>query len=434
MSFLAHHGAVAYDIFGSRLRTGIGTLWQRIPSNLRQTMRLSVIRAPARSGARPSSPGGPVYIAGVLGGASELGWSARLMQKLAGEAGLPVGEIDIGHAFWAAGRRRDRPRATGPGTLLVHLGPDQLAYGLSYLESEVLADKFIIGYCPWDLEQLPTNVARQVALLDEIWVPSHFTRRAFQAAGVSRPIRVIPYILEVPAAVHADRKRFGLDEDSFIVAAVANLRSGFARKNPLAAISAFQRAFSHHERVTLALKITKADLVSAGYARLRKIAGQDPRIKLISRDVADDDMWRFLASADVVLSLHRAEGFGLTLAQGMLLGRPVVATAWSGNLDFMPQSASCLVPSRLIPVEGPDKIKDGKGQVWASPDVPAAADILRRLHGDPNLRLILGEAGRQAVRRFMQHHRLRLLGELRNWLAEPREPSRGLTPGDRRAG
>ncbi|MBS7740583.1 MULTISPECIES: glycosyltransferase family 4 protein [unclassified Chelatococcus] len=374
-----------------------------------------MVGTPKRSGARPSAPEGSVYIAGVLEGASQAGWSARLMQTLAAEAGLPVGKIDIAHAFRTVRGRREKTRATGTGTLFVHLGPDQLAYGLSYLEGEVLADKFVIGYCPWDLEQLPPETAAQLSLLDEVWVPSHFTRRAFQTAGVRRPIRVIPYILEVPPAVHADRKRFGLDEDSFIVAVVANLQSGFARKNPLAAISAFQRAFSRHEQVTLALKINKTDMASPGYAKLRKIAGQDPRIKLISRDLLDDDMWRFLASADVVLSLHRAESFGLTLAQGMLLGRPTVATAWSGNLDFMPQSASCLVPSRLVPVEGADKLEGCPGQVWASPDVPAAADILRRLYGDPNLRLILGEAGRQAARRFMQHHRLRLVGELRSW-------------------
>lgn len=427
----------AWDATGLWLRSGFAHIAQGVPIRLHQAVRLRMIRAPARRGARPSSPGGPLYIAGVLKGTSQLGWSARLMVGMAREAGLSAGEIDIAHAFWTGGRPAPHTRAAGPGTLIVHLNPDQLAYGLSYLAPETLADKYVIGYCPWDMEQLPPEVATQMGLLDEIWVPSHFTRRAFQSAGIERPIRVIPYILEAPPAIHPDRKRFGLDEDSFIVAVVANLRSGFMRKNPLAAISAFQRAFSRHDRVALAVKIGKADVNSAGYAKLRKIAAQDPRIRLISRDLSDHEMWSFLASADVVLSLHRTEGFGLTLAQGMLMGRPVVATGWSGNLDFMPQSASCLVPTRLVSVEGADKIEGCQRQIWASPEVPAAADMLRRLHGDPNLRLLLGEAGRQAVRRFMQHHRFRLIGELKSWAgAQDQLASRGtaLRQGERLAG
>jgi glycosyltransferase involved in cell wall biosynthesis len=350
-----------------------------------------------------------------------LGWSARLTKALARDAGLQTHELDVAHAFAEGRKPKAMPNAAGPGTLIIHLNPHQFAYGLSFLPPEALTDKYVIGYCVWELERIPPDWMASLALLDEIWVPSHFTRRAFQTAGVKVPLRVVPHILDAPQAVHSDRKHFGLDEDSFIVAAVANLRSGFARKNPLGAISAFQQAFSRHERAILAIKVGVADMDTPGFAKLKRIAAQDPRVRLICRDLSDHEMWSFLASADVVLSLHRAEGFGLTLAQAMLVGRPVVATAWSGNLDFMPQHAACLVPSRLVPVEDPDRVYEGKGLTWAAPDLAAAADLLRRLHADPNLRFLIGEAGRQSARRFMHHHRFRLVGELRGWGRRPTE-------------
>ncbi|MFC7395973.1 glycosyltransferase family 4 protein [Chelatococcus sp. GCM10030263] len=363
----------------------------------------------------------PLYICGMLPSPTGLGWSARLTKALARDAGLQTFELDVAHAFAEGRKPKAMPNAAGPGTLIIHLNPHQFAYGLSFLPPEALTDKYVIGYCVWELERIPADWMASLALLDEIWVPSHFTRRAFQTAGVKVPLRVVPYILDAPQAVHSDRKHFGLDEDSFIVATVANLRSGFARKNPLGAISAFQQAFSRHEGVVLAIKVGVADMDTPGFAKLKRIAAQDPRIRLICRDLSDHEMWSFLASADVVLSLHRAEGFGLTLAQAMLVGRPVVATAWSGNLDFMPQHAACLVPSRLAPVEDPDRVYEGKGLTWATPDIAAAADLLRRLHADPNLRFLIGEAGRQSARRFMHHHRFRLVGELRGWGRRPTE-------------
>jgi glycosyltransferase involved in cell wall biosynthesis len=352
---------------------------------------------------------------------TSLGWSARLTRALARDAGLQTYELDIAHAFAEGRKPKAMPNTAGPGTLIIHLNPHQFAYGLSFLPPEALADKYVIGYCVWEFERIPPDWVSALALLDEIWVPSHFTRRAFQVAGVKVPLRVVPYILDAPPAAHSDRKHFGLDEDSFIVASIANLRSGFARKNPLGTIAAFQQAFARQDKAILALKVGATDIDTPGFSKLKRVAAQDPRIRLICKDLSDHEMWSFLASADVVMSLHRAEGFGISLAQGMLVGRPVIATGWSGNLDFMPQHAACLVPSRLVPVDDPDGISRDGGLTWALPETAAAADFLRRLHADPNLRFLIGEAGRQSVRRFMHHHRFRLVGELRGWGKKPAE-------------
>ena len=410
----------AGSMSGLLLRSQVFNLWRRVPQRVRQSVKRHVLRPPERRGVRPTSPVAPLYICGTLPSPTDLGWSARLTRALARDAGLQTYELDVAHAF-AEGRKRAMPDTAGPGTLIIHLNPDQFAYGLSFLPPETLADKYVIGYCVWELERIPPDWMSALSLLDEIWVPSHFTRRAFQIAGVKVPLRVVPYILDAPPAAHSDRKHFGLDEDSFIVASVVNLRSSFARKNPVGTIAAFQQAFSRQDKAILALKIGAADMDTPGFAKLKRMAAQDPRIRLVCKDLSDHEMWSFLASADVVMSLHRAEGFGIPLAQGMLVGRPVVATGWSGNLDFMPQHATCLVPSRLVPVDDPDGIYKGKSLTWAAPDTAAAADFLRRLHADPNLRFLIGEAGRQSARRFMHHHRFRLVGELRSWGRPPTE-------------
>ena len=112
------------------------------------------------------------------------------------------------------------------------------------------------------------------------------------------------------------------------------------------------------------------------------------------------DMSGLMAEVDIVLSLHRSEGFGLVPAEAMQLGKPVVATGWSGNMDFMNERNSVPVSFRLVPVEDPyDGAFVSDGQLWADADVGNAAEWLRRLAADPRLRRHLGETARADIAR-----------------------------------
>ena len=187
------------------------------------------------------------------------------------------------------------------------------------------------------------------------------------------------------------RGKLGLPADALVVLNVFHLGSAFARKNPLAAIAAFRtrlrrRARSHPgdqaDRQRRAARAAQLDTAIAGASNIRLIEGMLP----------EADMAGLMAAADIVISLHRSEGFGLVPAQAMALGKPVVATGWSGNLDFMNARNSALVSYKLVPVEDPQGFFDVVGQKWADADVEHAAEWLRQLAASAELRARLGAA------------------------------------------
>ena len=181
-----------------------------------------------------------------------------------------------------------------------------------------------------------------------------------------------------------------------IVLNVFHLGSAFSRKNPLAAIAAFRKAFGDAPNRMLAIKIIdngahwarrELDMAIAGAGNIRLIEGMFP----------EPDMAGLMAGADIVISLHRSEGFGLVPAQAMALGKPVIATAWSGNLEFMNKDNSALVSYSLIPVRDPEGVFEADGQMWADANVEEAAQWLRRLASDTDLRAKMGAAAAKDV-------------------------------------
>ena len=173
-----------------------------------------------------------------------------------------------------------------------------------------------------------------------------------------------------------------------------NLASSFERKNPLGAIAAFREAFGDRIDRILVLKVSNRDHAPEDFARLETAIAGAPNIRLETRTLPRGDSLALTAAADIVLSLHRSEGFGLVPAEAMLLGRPVIATGWSGNLDFMDDHSAALIRYRLVPTRDARGVYEVENAAWAEPDVDHAAEWLGRLADDPPARVALGEAGR----------------------------------------
>ena len=216
-------------------------------------------------------------------------------------------------------------------------------------------ERRIVGYWAWELPQSASRCGRPgFRFVHEIWVPSQLS----PATPLPRPPTspCMSCRIRCRHASHAEHARkLDLPDDALIVLNVFHLGSAFTRKNPLAAIAAFRRAFGERRHRMLVIKLIDN---AAGHARQRglheAIAGAS-NIRLIEGMLPEADMAGLMAASDIVISLHRSEGFGLVPAQAMHLGKPVIATAWSGNLEFMTKRNSALVPYSLVPVARPGR-------------------------------------------------------------------------------
>ena len=376
-------------------------IWQRLPYGLR---RAGLFRAATLLAPRPRAdalPGGPVAVAGTFRAASGLGASARLCLAALRAGGVPAAALDITAALRQPARL-DLPTpphepAPGPGTLILHVNAPLTGMALLALGRGRAAGKRIIGYWAWELPEVPAEWALGVGLVHEIWVPSSFTAAAIAPIARGRPVHVVPHpVARDPAPPRPARPEGRPAGRPFTVLSLFDASSSLARKNPAGAIEAFRRAFGTDPGARLVLKTQRLDDAPAEAARLRALAAA-PNIEILDATLDAAAMEALYADADVLLSLHRAEGFGLTIAEAMRRGMPVVATGWSGNADFLTPDVGVPVPWRLVPAEDPQRTYHHPRMRWAEPDLDAAAAALAALRADPAQGARLGAAAAAAA-------------------------------------
>jgi glycosyltransferase involved in cell wall biosynthesis len=277
----------------------------------------------------------------------------------------------------------------------------------------------IIGYWAWELPLAPDTWRACLPFMHEIWATSHFTADALRKL-LPRPheitVRAVPPPVAVapPEPSRLDRAAFGLPDDAVVILSSFNLASSFERKNPLGAIAAHRQAFGNRADRILVLKVGHPHHAPEDFARLQQAVTMAPNIRIDARNLPAADHHALMGCADIVLSLHRSEGFGLVPAEAMLLGRPVIATGWSGNLEFMDDTSAALVGYRLVPARDPRGVYNVPGAVWADPDLADAVAQLRRLADDPIARTSLGARGQAMAKRSLGPaplaHAVRALG------------------------
>ena len=338
-------------------------------------------------------------VGGELSRASGLGEGARLMLRGGEQLGLPVWPVDVRAPV--GGRVAEVELAASaappPGTpLVMHVNGPMLPLAMLRLGRAMLRHRRIVGYWAWELPVTPPDWHAGLPFVHELWVPSTFTAAALEPLLPGR-VRVVrpPLAALAQPRSHLDRAAFGLPDDAVIVLVAFNLASSFVRKNPLAAVAAFRAAFADRPDRMLLLKVINPDHFPEDFAVLTAAVADLPNIRIETRTMSPGDRLALMNAADIVLTLHRSEGLGLVAAEAMLLGKPVIATGWSGNLDFMDDSSAALVPVRLVPPRDPRGVLQVAGAVWADPDIAVAAAHLRRLADDPAARAALGARGRR---------------------------------------
>jgi glycosyltransferase involved in cell wall biosynthesis len=366
-------------------------LWRRLPAGARRAglRRAAEFLAPVADADPPVQSSG-VVVGGEFSQTTGLGEAARILRAACETLGLARGLLPLG-----VGGRADAALPTGAALLLTVNAPS-LPLMLARAPKHLLRGRLVVASMAWELPVVPAEWRIAARYVHEIWACSAFTAAALEPVLPGR-VRVVPYplaMLAAPPPILA-RADFGLPEAAVVTLVIFSLGSSFTRKNPLAAIAAFRAAFGDRPDQVLVLKFSGEAAFPTESAAIRAAAGDAPNIRVFSGSW--DAAWiaALLASADIVLSLHRAEGLGLVPAQAMLLGIPVVATGWSGNMQFMDATSAACVNYRLVTVEDPSGVY-GKipGAVWAEPDVADAAAQLSRLGDDPAWRKTLGLAGR----------------------------------------
>jgi glycosyltransferase involved in cell wall biosynthesis len=336
-------------------------------------------RSPVAIGAAAARP---VCVVGLLSTPTGIGEGARLCGRALSSLGHEVLSVDISEIL--QGTKPESapppPLELGGGTVILHFNPDNLASVLTLLGRRRLRGKRIVGYWAWELPRIPEHWLPAFREVDEVWTPSRFVADAVRPF-TDKPVHVVPHPVAQGHPGQARRSHFGFG-DEFVVLVMFSFASSFPRKNPLAAIEAFRRAFGASADRLLILKISDAADFPEEMQELLAAVGEAPNIRIEERRLDDRERLDLIASADAFLSPHRAEGFGLVMAEAMMAGVAVVATGWSGNMDFMDEASALLLPFRMIPASDNRSVYDS-GECWADPDVDAAAAHLRALAADP---------------------------------------------------
>jgi glycosyltransferase involved in cell wall biosynthesis len=333
---------------------------------------------------------------GFLEGELGLGEVARKLGRALQLAGVPFAAIPY---------RRTPSRQQHPldlelsqeapfDTNIICLNADYLHAFLDDVGVDFFAGRYSIGVWFWESSVLQAESLSGFRFLDEIWVASEYVRRAV-AEKADIPVHVVPLPVEAPPPPTRTRAEFGLPE-GFVFLYVFDFVSA-QRKNPLAVVEAFELAFPPGEGPALVMKsINGRERKPQLLAELVASVDGRPDIVIVDEYFSAEDKEALIASCDCYVSLHRSEGFGLTMAEAMAHGKPVIATGYSGNLEFMEGGNSYLVPYRLVPV--PEEWwAHAPGAEWADPDVETASALMRAVYEDPNEARARGKRGRDAI-------------------------------------
>jgi glycosyltransferase involved in cell wall biosynthesis len=345
--------------------------------------------------ARPLEFG--VNLVGYFQAETGVGQSVRSAYGALQAAEIPVARYAL-HDTTSISRRNHSvgsPTATRYSNNVFFVNADQTQVARRKLGVDFYRNCRSIGFWTWELGEFPDQWDAAFQSYSEIWTPSNFCRDAISKKNLL-PVYRVPYPVEPDEDSSIDRRAFGLDPNYFTFLCAFDVLSVPERKNPLAAVRAFERAFPAGAPCQLIIKINHVGAGNRYVDELRQ-ASQSGGAKIIDAPLTRSEMYALTRGADCIVSLHRSEGFGLLIAEGMYFKKPVIVTNYSGNTDFTTAENAMLVNYRLIPV-GPGREPYSPQGLWADPDIDQAARYMSLIASDAELGARLAAKGNSIVR------------------------------------
>jgi len=339
-----------------------------------------------------------------------LGVSARAMIQGLEYAGYRVhyGEVPmLSHRRLEQRCRAESPAGEEADLVFVHVNPNQHPLADEPTIHRRMDGRAAIGYWYWELPRLPASFQEPFKGFREIWVATRYTQEHLALVSQVPVLRMPPAVVVSRGSgvgMAEIRARMGLPTDRFLFLNIFNVHSSVARKNPFGLLEAFRRAFppgNGAPRLVMRVHHLNDYAGSALADALEESAARADAV-LLREEMDRTDLMDLVRACDAYVALHRSEGLGLPLLEAMALGKPVVATAATGNMDYMHLDNSMLVRAALRPITADEHaLQPGfghlyeAGQIWAEPDLDHAAHLMRSVAGDPGLAERLG---RQAAR------------------------------------
>lgn len=355
-------------------------IWNRSPQWAR-AFYLNMLMARKFADMKRKPQSGPLFIAGPFRSNTGIGQGARLYAYEMAKAAIPHYCLDLTEAMrmeteFSASEKflsLENLAEMKGGCLVIHANPPQFQLALEALPESFLKTVHIRAYWVWEWEKLPPVWKQAWPYVDSIECPSHFCRKTFAQYGN------VPVSVHAHAVLTVQNPKISFCKDGVLSClCIFDAGSTFERKNPYATLEAFQRAFKKGEaRLTFIVSHPNSDF--GEFKKFKELCDKNPDVEILEGGKTQAELSELYGDYDIYISLHRSEGYGLTIKEAMLHGLHVVATGWSGNTDFMHGEKAHLVPYELKEKRWHKGAMQGQKGNWAEADVEQAAQILLQI-------------------------------------------------------
>ena len=322
-----------------------------------------------------------INVLGYINGEFGLGEAVRLNLKALKSVGVSVCEID----YESVKNDKKINYSFDYSINLVQISLNDIDEFFCVITPDFFTNNYTILFIVWESEYIPEKLKKAVNLFNEVWTPSSYCKHIFRKV-YEGPIVTVPHPVEVklkPIQNHNSLIFFSEKKFSFLF--IFNYHSSIERKNPFHLIEAFNKAFEDTENVELIIKTSGSKDYRETEKRLHNSIRGNKNIKIIDVDLDRNNVDHLINNCDCYLSLHHSEGFGLTLAEAMYLGKPTLASNYSGNTEFMNQNNSYLVDCNIGEIENPDTNFSSE-TIWGHPILEDTIDKMKMVYENKELR------------------------------------------------